>query len=235
MMLNQSCEQEESSTKCEFGLCDGNGWIQCERGVMHCKCYKKNRAEEQLKYSGLEKLKDHYSLQNYEAKTDAQQRAKDVSQKYAKALQEGSAEWFLALGQSGAGKTHLCSAICFEALDNGLSVRYAQYREMVMDLKRKVLDEFEYKKTIEKYKNCAVLYLDDLYKGKITEADINIIYELINYRYNNDKPTIISSECSINQLNDIDCAIAGRMIERAGANVLMFKDKSMNYRLGGKQ
>ena len=53
-----------------------------------------------------------------------------------------------------------------------------------------------------------------------TAADVNLAYEIINYRYNNrDKITIISTELTIGGLCEIDEALGGRIRQRAGENV----------------
>lgn len=40
------------------------------------------------------------------------------------------------------------------------------------------MDEVYYHRVISKYKNARALLIDDLFKGKVTESDINIMFEL---------------------------------------------------------
>ena len=70
-------------------------------------------------------------------------------------------------------------------------------------------------------------------KQRPTAADVNAAFEILNYRYNNQKKlTIISSECTIDDILDIDEAVGGRIFERAKAFSLK-PDKRRNYRLRG--
>lgn len=59
-----------------------------------------------------------------------------------------------------------------------------------------------------------VLYIDDFLKGSVSEADLNLAYQLLNARYNAARRTIISSELSIGEIAGYDEAIAGRIFER---------------------
>ena len=56
------------------------------------------------------------------------------------------------------------------------------------------MDSVYYNKVMNRYKNARVLFIDDLFKGKITDSDINIMFELINFRYFNNLPVIVSCE-----------------------------------------
>ena len=76
-----------------------------------------------------------------------------------------------------------------------------------------------------------MLYIYDLLKGKPTEADLNILYELINYRYMHNKPMIISTEKLPDELIDFDEAVGSRIIEMCRGNMVVLQGKELNYRL----
>lgn len=73
--------------------------------------------------------------------------------------------------------------------------------------------------------------VDDLLKGRITESDVNILYEIVNYRYMNNLPFIISTEKSIGELLSFDEAIGSRIIEMCRGNIVQLQGKELNYRL----
>ena len=58
-----------------------------------------------------------------------------------------------------------------------------------------------------------------------------MMYEIVNYRYMNQLPMIISTEKSLKELIQFDEAIGSRIIEMSREHVVVFKDKSLNYRL----
>ena len=69
-------------------------------------------------------------------------------------------------------------------------------------------------------------------KGKTTESDKNIMFEIINYRYINHLPIIVSSEYDINALLNFDEAIGSRIYEMCKDYLVEIeKDLKNNYRL----
>lgn len=201
-----------------------------------CRCEPVRRSIMRMKRSGLKNIISDYTFDKFVAKEPWQIAIKNAAVEYAK----NPAGWFFLCGQSGAGKTHLCTAICREFLLGGRSVQYMLWRDDVTQIKAAVTDSAEYSAMMDKFKRADVLYIDDLFKTgkapdgstlKITGGDINVAFEIINFRYNNpDLLTIISSELSEDELMDIDEAIGGRIYERSKA-LSIAKDRSRNYRL----
>ena len=77
-------------------------------------------------------------------------------------------------------------------------------------------------------------YIDDFLRspgGMPSSADLGIAYELLNYRYNNNLITIISSEYTVEKIYEFDSAIAGRITEMCGEYILaVHYDKAKNMR-----
>ena len=203
-----------------------------------CKCMAIRRTIRRMQRSGLKNIIKDYTFDKFLATEPWQQTIKGAAVEYAK-HPEG---WFFIGGQSGAGKSHLCTAICREFLLGGREVKYMLWRDDVVQLKNAVTDAEQYHSLMEHYKKVDILYIDDLFKtGKApdggkqrpTAADVNAAFEILNFRYNDPKKlTIISSECTIDDILDIDEAVGGRIFERAKAFILK-PDKRRNYRLRG--
>lgn len=204
--------------------------------IADCKCVEVRNSIMRMKRSGLKDIIKDYTFDKFETTEPWQKAIKAAAMDYAKDP-EG---WFFLGGQSGAGKTHLCTAICREFLLTGKRVRYMLWRDDIVKIKGAVTDSEEYCKMIDEFKRVDVLYIDDLFKTgkdmyntvqKPTAADINVAFEIINFRYNNPGMlTIISSELSEDELIDIDEAIGGRIYERAKAYTIG-KDRNRNYRI----
>lgn len=83
-------------------------------------------------------------------------------------------------------------------------------------------------------KSVPVLYIDDLFKGaeRPTQGDLNIAFELLNHRYNNENLyTIISTEKLLDDLIRIDEAIGSRIAERSkGHRIQLNRDPARNWR-----
>lgn len=237
---------EEDGYDCK--KCRNKGWImsavQLENGTWstesrHCKCMKVRTAIKRMQKSGLKNIIKDYTFPKFEAAEAWQQTIKDAAMQYAK-NPEG---WFFIGGQSGAGKTHICTAICREFLMEGKEVKYMLWRDDVVKLKNAVTELEQYESLVEKYKRVEVLYIDDLFKTgtaadgtqqRPTGADINVAFEILNFRYNDPKLlTVISSECTIDSIIDIDEATGGRIFEKAKHAFSLKPDRRRNYRLRG--
>lgn len=203
-----------------------------------CECAEVRRTIKRMKASGLKDIIRDYTFAKYQAIEPWQKQIKDAAMAYAKEPNG----WFFVGGQSGSGKTHICTAICREFLLAGMPVQYMLWRDDVVKLKAAITEPESYKALIARYKDTKVLYIDDLFKtGKSQEgtpqrptgADVNVAFEIINYRYNNPELlTVISSECTVDELLDIDEAVAGRIVEKA-KTFSLGKDRKKNWRLKG--
>ena len=208
-----------------------------------CKCCKTRNALRRLARSGLKDAVKKLTFDRYEAKDTWQQTIKEAAQRFTK---EGGESWFYIGGQSGAGKTHICTAVAVQMIRQGHEVRYMVWRDEAPHIKALVNEPGQYAALLKELKETDVLYSDDLFKdGKDadgrykmpTAADVKLAFEIINYRYNNPALiTIISSERTLHELNDIDEAIAGRIAERSkpgGYCVNLKPDKNKNWRMQG--
>ena len=234
---------EEDGYECK--ICKNKGYIakvidygngRYSHCIGDCKCVEVRNSIMRMKRSGLKDIIKDYTFDKFEDTEDWQKAIKSAAVSYANDPQG----WFFLGGQSGAGKTHLCTAICRELLLAGRRVKYMLWRDDVVKIKGSVTDSEEYSRVISQYKTIDVLYIDDLFKtGKTAEnqpqkptaADINVAFEILNYRYNNPSLlTIISSELTEDELIDIDEAIGGRIYERAKAFTIG-KNRDRNYRI----
>lgn len=182
--------------------------------------------------SGLKDAVKNLTFDSFMVKSNWQKVMKEIAIDYAK-HPEG---WLLLSGQSGCGKTHLCTAVAGSLLNRGIPVRYMQWRLDVVKIKPNYSSVEEADKEMRRYINVPCLYIDDLFKGKITEADVNAMFTLLNGRYAAGRKTIISTELTMDELMVIDSAIAGRIAESCGKHKVIIKpDDSKNYRLANKR
>lgn len=203
--------------------------------VMDCKCRPIRNSILRMKRSGLEDVIKKYAFEKFEATEPWQAAVKKQAMEFAKEPKG----WFFIGGQSGCGKTHICTAICRALLLDGNEVYYMKWRDDISKLKAISMDADEREKALDKIKNTKVLYIDDLFKTgqnpdgtapRPTSADINLAFEIINYRYcKKDLITIFSSEMEMADLIDIDEATGGRICEKA-ITLNIAKDRSRNYR-----
>lgn len=243
-------EAKEIESKCEE--CKDSGWILGDNGYKRCKCYKKDYAQRLWNHFGV-KSDDVKKLKGYIPIDEISKSAKEKALNYIKGFDElkGSRENSFGLfGQSGAGKTHIIVAIGAALLNREpepVPVIYMPYLEAMRELKANTLDDENYLHISSRYQKARLLIIDDLFKDKIkkgklikdkygeiaglNEADMKHIYPILNYRYLNYLPTLISTECTPNMLLDLDEALAGRILESCGNNITVFQGRQYNYRM----
>jgi DNA replication protein DnaC len=229
-----------NSYRCE--KCKDTGWLPRHREdgsefFISCECREREKLQRQWKASGISLESTKKTFSNFKIWNTSSQKARDSAMAYYKDFETRRSSRhnsIILCGQVGSGKTHLSIAIAFNFMNNNIKVVYMPYRDIVTKIKQNILDEDYYRKTIFKYQTCEVLLLDDLFKGKSSMTDINIIFEIINYRYLNYLPIIVSTEFSVEKLLSFDEGIASRIYEMCKEYIVEIpKEKNNNYRLSG--
>jgi DNA replication protein len=199
-----------------------------------CTCMVARRSSKNAKKSGLGNLLKH-NLESYVVQKPFQKKAKETALEY---LQEERKEWFVMLGQSGAGKTHICSAIANELLKRGKEVSYISWQDFMSEIKKQIAKDDE--RYFVEIRDVEVLYIDDFLKSKPTTFELDIAYRILNSRYAKKLVTLISSERFMTEKNrngldglvNVDEAITGRIKELAKNYVIeITNDDAKNYRM----
>lgn len=199
-----------------------------------CECAAEYDFRRRIQRSGLLSMFDEYTFDKYQVRGTWQ---KVIKEKALSFVEEANGDWFFIGGQVGAGKTMICTAIVGELIKKGYDAHYMMYREEINKLKMGMnMDDFgEYTRFLNYLKTIKVLYIDDLFKGTSnpTEADIRVLFDLLNYRYaNKGLITIISTEKSIDDILRIDEAIGSRIFQRSKNYMLkLAENRDMNYRM----
>lgn len=221
---------EEDGYNCDKCKNRGDYMIKTETGeaLAECECMRIRRAIRELKKSGLENQINGLGFDSYKVVDELTAKIKRLAIENL-----NTKEWFFIGGQTGSGKTHISTAIAVELLRRSVQVRYKRYMEMVQSLKsKKFTSDADYYDELLPLVNCEVLYIDDLFKGKVLDQDVAIIWEIIDDRYTNGKKTIISSEMDLSEIARLDESLAGRINQRAGKFVINIeKNKEFNRRL----
>lgn len=210
-----------SDNICPF--CNGEGFIYTtdEAGyqfIRPCVCELARRQKNRLIRSGLTNIED-YTLERFLDTEQWQHKIKELAIAY---LQEPGSPWFFIGGQPGCGKTHICTAICLNLIEGGEAVRYEVWASMAGRLKTERNTE-DFERDMHTLQQTQTLYIDDFFRGWVSDSDRSIAWELINGRYMAKKRTVISSELYANEIRKIDEAIASRIYQMAGQYILPVK------------
>lgn len=198
--------------------------------AIECECLAKKQAFEKLERCGLSEAFKKKTFANYICENQYQIKAKHQVLKFCCDFPENNSSLIIS-GRPGTGKTHLGIAAMLKLISNNITCRYVEYNNMIVNLKQSIMDEENHMREMAKYINPRVIFIDDFLKGKSTEADLNYIYRIINTRYLQQKPVIISSEKTLEEILDFDEAVGSRIIEMAGDKVVVFEKNAYNHRL----
>ena len=198
------------------------------KGFYHCILRKEpgGWSRNILRNAGLLNFVDgNNSFDSFVVKTPWQERMKSKAIEY---VSNYSDKWFFIGGNVGTGKTKLCTTIIAKLLEKkSSSVIYFRWAS---DFQRYTFDKD--REQLSYIKNCQILYIDDFLRNRdISTPERILAMDIIDYRYINNLCTIISSELSYEEIEDIDYALATRIYEKCGCyNLSMKRDKERNVR-----
>ncbi|MCQ6266343.1 ATP-binding protein [Fictibacillus sp. WQ 8-8] len=221
----------------------GEAWEWHDSYSERCSCVKQKSIQNLLQSSEItEEFRKHeFNSFVTEGKDQVIKDAYQCAQEYIldfSDIRRSRTNSIALLGQPGSGKTHLLTAIANHLMVNKqVSVLYFPYVEGFDDLK----DDFEkLEDKMDRMKKVDVLFIDDLFKPvgrsrrpRATEWQIEKMYALINYRYLNHLPILISSELTVDELEVVDEALGTRIYEMCKHYMVLIQGekKRLNQRL----
>ena len=188
--------------------CGGSGYI----GSQMCECLRELCRQEQKKELtflnvGRESF-EQFRLDYYPDREDPKfgvnirtimDKTYQTCRRYALSFSEKSAN-LLFSGDTGLGKTFLSACIARTVADGGYSVMYESAGHLFSNLERaKFANDEAARRIADKYLACDLLIVDDLgteMPGQFTTA---ALYGLINDRLLSSKPTIISTNLTLEE------------------------------------
>lgn len=229
--INQ-LEYAFKDTEYKCPICKDTGVIQVKNGQYEiykiCDCQKELRNRLNMRRANLSEKFENKNFKNFRCITKGHEVLRRCCIEFTK---QDATKGLAILGNVGVGKTHLAVATLKELAKQGLIVNAVNYATLSRELSSAAMDKEEYARLMGKYTDVQVLLIDDLFKGKVTDANIRQMYELINSRYENNKRTIFTSEYTEDKLMQIDEAIGSRIIEMADHKYCLNITKLKNWRL----
>lgn len=181
--------------------------------------------------ANLQEIKG-YSFENYQTKNQWQ---KDILNGAKRFVSDPERLWFYIGGETGAGKTHICTSIVFGLASKGLTSKYISWTNFMALLRNDLNNAGE---RINIVKKQPILYIDDFFKTgknfeveKVRDYDSEIARDILWYRYDKNLPTIISTEVTLQELSRINDALVGRINENAKGYVFQPLGKDKNWRM----
>jgi len=120
--------------------------------------------------------------------------------------------WLVLVGVNGCGKTHLAAAIANYRLQAGKPALFLVVPEFLDHLRSTFSPEsrVSYDQLFESAKNAPLLILDDLGEQSATPWAQEKLYQVLNYRYNAQLPTVITTTYA---LDELESAVGSRLAD----------------------
>lgn len=182
--------------------------------LIPCECrlqeLKERRQREFTEMSGLVMLEDW----TFDAFDSAVPRVRDAYSRCL-AFAQNPDGWLLLVGRYGCGKTHLAGAVAnYVARYQRLVPLFTVVPDLLDHLRAAFAPDSgeTYDGRFQQVRNADLLVLDDLGTENATPWANEKLFQIVNYRYNQRKPTIITTNRDIDRL---DPRIASRLKDAA--------------------
>jgi len=187
---------------------------------------ERRRHEQQLRSLGIPPRFQYATFDTYQAITDEQKRVLDICRHYVaefdQVLEKGKA--LILCGSVGTGKTHLGMAAVRESAAKSYRSYYSTIMQMIRAIREtyKPAAEQSEQDLINRFVGYDLLVLDELGVQLGTESERLLLFEVIDGRYMNVKPTMLVSNLN---LRDLTKYLGERALDRmreGGGQVLNF-------------
>ena len=232
--------EDYTDVKYTCQICNDTGFLENTKA---CTCFRSLLYKENIKSSGMGRLIEEQSFENFDLSAYAfdpavyakMQNVFKTAKEFALDFGKKRGRNLLLMGNTGTGKTHVSTSIAKVLIEGGYYVLYDSAQNIVSAFEN---DKFrsgygQYEPEAEKYLECDLLIIDDLGTEFVNQFTVSCIYNLLTTRRNRGLSTIISTNLAPAELAS---KYEGRIYSRIVGmdyNVLFFDGK--DYRLFGKR
>ena len=208
-------------------ICGGTGYLRLEVAVGHpdfgkiieCRCRKAENETKRL--DGLRAISNLDSMTRFtfdafvpDGYGLTEERRRNLHMAFDMALEfaQHPKGWLVLLGGYGCGKTHLAAAIANLAVEQGNPALFVVAPDL-LDHLRAAYSPYStttYDQRFEEIRSASLLVLDDLGAHSSTPWAQEKLFQIFNYRYNAQLPTVVTSN---HELEEIDIRVRSRIID----------------------
>lgn len=220
-------------TQYECDMCKDTGFLRAEDKLERCPCLKQkiininyNKSnlimleEENFKKFNFKYYSDKSNIDKYGSEKSPRENIKEIfeiAENFVENFNEESTN-LLFSGDTGLGKTYLMNAISKEILEKGNTVFYQKAPNMLDKLMQtKYENSKEYRALIDSILSVDLLVIDDLTEKTTDNKNIEL-FTIIDHRINTSKATIISTNLTLDEMQDI---YEDRVVSRIIGNYIL--------------
>lgn len=179
-----------------------------------CSCMQMRKMENQFRHARISRVLKNCRLEkfrfDYYAPGMADQthregavRALNAAKSFVNECQQNPhGLGILFTGPVGSGKTYLAASIANELMEAQLQVLFLVVPDLLDELRASYKSEVNEMDLLDTARTIPILILDDLGAHNYTDWTRNRLYSIINYRMNELLPTIITSNLTLDEMED---------------------------------
>lgn len=116
----------------------------------------------------------------------------------------------LMMGSVGTGKTFLCKIMHNTLVTERKNSCFIKMVDLALVLRKETFGD-NYKTVLNEFKNVETLIIDDYGTQKNTDWVKETLFSILDYRYENLKRTILTTNLGMNQIDDMEPRLASRL------------------------
>lgn len=198
-------------------ICEDRGIILEGESARPCICMQQKKLENQFRHARISRNLiqckfENFRLDYYNSSVPTDRTHKEGAQRALGAAKELVERFkknpyglgLLLTGPVGSGKTFLAAAIANALTENGYQVLFLVVPDLLDEL-RSTYDKRAEKTELDlldSAREIPFLVLDDLGAHNYTEWTRNRLYSIINFRMNEQLPTVITTNLSLSELEE---------------------------------
>ena len=180
-------------------LCGGTGWVldasEGRKQAHPCVCRGAAIARARLEAAGIPQRYRDCTLDNFSDNHVSLTRARAAAREFVDTYPAVDAG-LLLVGPAGRGKTHLACAILSELVrTKGVTGLYVDFSDLLMKIQTSFRPDADLSKesVLTPYADAEFLVLDELGASKPHAWVLDVLYSLLNTRYNRKRLTVATS------------------------------------------